>query len=378
MTLSPAPPSVNPPAILLAGTDTATLSALVECLADEGFRVLVAQDDARCLDIVRSSRPEVVLLNAVRPDGGAFERCRKLKAATDLADTPVLFLLSLDSPADRARCLQAGAADFVFSPIDPVEVRARVRRHCRSRAMAAERTDAKNDRDQETAEHGRAPGTVEAAWQSAAHEIGTRDELGVLPPETRSALDSDRWSVEAELFASREMLRLVLDTIPQRVFWKDTNLVYLGCNRPLAADCGYADPIDLIGKTDYETSSAATADLYRTDDRHVVETGTPKLRYEEPQTKPDGSQAWLMTSKVPLRDGSGKIIGVLGTYEDITELKRAQMALRKSETFLNNVIENIPLMIFVKDAKDLRFVRFNKAGEEPWDSPGTRPRKDRF
>ena len=71
-----------------------------------------------------------------------------------------------------------------------------------------------------------------------------------------------------------------------------------------------------------------------------------------------------MTSKVPLRDLSGHIMGVLGAYEDITELKRAQVALRKSESFLNNVIDNIPLVIFVKDAKDLRFVRFNKAGED--------------
>jgi PAS domain S-box-containing protein len=355
---------LNPPAILFAGTDAADLATLGHCLADEGFRVVTSDDAESFLDIARSSRPDLVLLDAVTPDRGGFERCRDLKAATDLADTPVVFVLSVDKPADRGRCLHAGAVDFVFSPIDPVEVLTRVRRHCRCREATGERGDIKEDLNEATVPHPPMRRRLEVPRPGGGHARDANDDLGAEPPATPSAPDSDPRSVEAELFASREMLRLVLDTIPQRVFWKDTNLVYLGCNLPLARDCGYDDPKDLIGKTDYETSSAATADLYRADDRHVVETGTPKLRYEEPQTKPDGSQAWLMTSKVPLRDLSGHIIGVLGTYEDITELKRTQLALRKSESFLNNVIDNIPLVIFVKDAKDLRFVRFNKAGED--------------
>ena len=236
--------SLTPPVILLAGTDAAYLATLGACLADEGFRVRTSADAETFLDIARSSRPDLVLLDAVSPDRGGFERCRDLKAATDLADAPVVFVLSVDNPADRGRCLQAGAVDFVFSPIDPVEVLTRVRRHCRCHAATGEQVDIKGG---------------------------------------LSAPDSDCRSVEAELFASREMLRLVLDTIPQRVFWKDTNLVYLGCNLPFARDCGYDDPKGLIGKTDYETSSAVSADLYRADDRHVVETGTPSCGTKSPK-----------------------------------------------------------------------------------------------
>jgi PAS domain S-box-containing protein len=137
-------------------------------------------------------------------------------------------------------------------------------------------------------------------------------------------------SMEEALFNSQQMLRMVLDTIPQRVFWKDRNSVFLGSNIPLAKDAGYADPSELIGKTDYDTASAETADLYRADDRKVMETGQPKLNYEEPQIKPDGSQAWLMTSKIPLRDKSGLIIGVLGIYEDITARKQVEIELRRA------------------------------------------------
>ena len=136
---------------------------------------------------------------------------------------------------------------------------------------------------------------------------------------------------EDELFTSQQMLRTVLDTIPQRVFWKDRNSTFLGCNQALARDCGFDRPNDLIGKSDYETVAAPMADRYRADDREVMENDQPKLNYEEPQAKKDGSTGWLRTNKVPLHGKDGRVIGVLGTYEEITELKQAEEALRESE-----------------------------------------------
>jgi len=130
-----------------------------------------------------------------------------------------------------------------------------------------------------------------------------------------------------ELAESRQMLQSVLDTIPVRVFWKDRDLKYLGCNRPFALDSGFASPEELIGKSDYEMGWAEQADLYRADDRAVIESGTPKLNYEEPQTTPDGSHVWLRTSKIPLKDTQGAIRGILGTYEDITAEKEAQIQI---------------------------------------------------
>ena len=156
---------------------------------------------------------------------------------------------------------------------------------------------------------------------------------------------NERKRAEEELFSSRQMLQLVLDNIPQRIFWKDRHSVYLGCNKALALDGGYHDPSELIGKTDYETAWAPTADLYRGDDRQVMETGVPKLNYEEPQIKPDGSQAWLRTSKVPLRDKEGRVIAVLGMYEDITERKQAE----EERVRLVTAIEQSAEAIFMTD-----------------------------
>jgi two-component system, cell cycle sensor histidine kinase and response regulator CckA len=159
------------------------------------------------------------------------------------------------------------------------------------------------------------------------------------------------------------MFQLVLDTIPQRVFWKDTNFVFVGCNAALAHDAGFDDPSQLIGLTDYDMAWKPSADLYRADDREILETGVAKINYEEPQVRSDGTEGWLRTSKIPLRAADGRVIGLLCTYEDITEHKRAEEALRQSESFLAGVVDNVPDMVFVKDARDLRFVLVNRAEE---------------
>jgi hypothetical protein len=115
----------------------------------------------------------------------------------------------------------------------------------------------------------------------------------------------------------------VLDTIPVRVFWKDNDLLYIGCNKLFAKDAGLERPEELIGKSDFDMGWSDQAELYQKDDRAVIESQRPKLDYEEPQTTPDGKSIWLQTSKIPLHDKQGKTIGMLGTYTEITERKLA-------------------------------------------------------
>jgi len=142
---------------------------------------------------------------------------------------------------------------------------------------------------------------------------------------------TERKRAEEELYRSRQMLQSTLDTIPQRVFWKDRNCIYLGCNRAFATDAGLNNPAEIIGKNDFELAWSGTAELYRADDKRVMEKGSAKLNFDETQSRPDGSLLWLRTSKLPLRDREGKVTGVIGTYEDITERKRAEEALHESE-----------------------------------------------
>ncbi|HWR90568.1 MAG TPA: PAS domain S-box protein, partial [Dissulfurispiraceae bacterium] len=135
---------------------------------------------------------------------------------------------------------------------------------------------------------------------------------------------TERKKAEDALWESRRVLQLVLDTIPVRVFWKDRESRYLGCNRTFLKDAGLSSQEEITGKNDFELAWRDEAEIYRADDRLVMEKELPKLAYEEPQTFQSGMRGWLRTSKVPLHDETGTVIGVLGTYEDITERKLAE------------------------------------------------------
>lgn len=140
---------------------------------------------------------------------------------------------------------------------------------------------------------------------------------------------------EEELNASRDLLRLIVENAPVRVFWKDTESRYLGCNAAFARDAGMMSPEDLVGKDDFQMGWRKQAERYRADDRRVMDSDTPIIGYEEQQTTPDGHPIWLRTSKVPLHDANGRIFGVLGIYDDITQHKRIMEELQREKARLD-------------------------------------------
>ncbi len=143
---------------------------------------------------------------------------------------------------------------------------------------------------------------------------------------------SHRRHIEDALRQREELLRKILETIPCGVFWKDRQLRYLGCNRQVAQDWGFERPDDLIGKDDYQICPVrGEAEFYRRCDQQVIETGKALLHVEETMTRADGEQRVLLTSKVPLQDTAGQIIGVVGIYQDITEKKKLEQQLLQSQ-----------------------------------------------
>jgi PAS domain S-box-containing protein len=140
---------------------------------------------------------------------------------------------------------------------------------------------------------------------------------------------------------SRRMLLDVIDTIPVRVFWKDTQSRYLGCNRLFAGDAGKSDPAAVIGFDDADLAWVEQAEAYRAEDIRVLDTGAAIVNLEKPQFDPNGSTQWLRTSKIPLRDTQGKVYGLLGVYEDITESKRTEELLRKQDAELRVLNETL-------------------------------------
>ncbi len=185
--------------------------------------------------------------------------------------------------------------------------------------------------------------TLVARWPQASAadlvgEAGIFVAVALLASRVKEQRASER--------AARQIIQGIINAIPASVFWKGKDLVYLGCNAAFARDAGFSDPQDVIGRDDYHMSWRDQAELYRADDRQVIESGRSKLLIEEPQTTPEGKAIVLLTSKVPLRGPQGEVVGVLGTYMDITERKRAQ----ESSVRLATAVEQSAEAIVITDA----------------------------
>ncbi|MEA3131134.1 MAG: hypothetical protein QOF46_2929, partial [Paraburkholderia sp.] len=125
-----------------------------------------------------------------------------------------------------------------------------------------------------------------------------------------------------------------------RIFWKDQESRYLGCNMAFARDAGLAYSEQVVGKSDSDMPWRAYAELLNEHDREVVTTGVPKMNFEV-DVLIDGVHRTMVTSKLPFTDSDGRVIGVLGSYTDITERKRSDLALRLQSRALDASVNAI-------------------------------------
>ena len=150
------------------------------------------------------------------------------------------------------------------------------------------------------------------------------------------------------------LLPLVFNTLPGAIFWKDRNSVYLGCNETFARAAGLAGPAAVVGKTDRDLPwSAEQTDFFLLVDRRVMDSNTAEYNIHEQITNADGTTSWLETTKIPLRAADGTVIGILGTYIDITERKKAELEQQRMAAVIENsldfvgitTVDGVPLYI---------------------------------
>ncbi len=170
-----------------------------------------------------------------------------------------------------------------------------------------------------------------------------------------------RKEMEDSLAEKNNLLSSIIDNSPVRIFWKDKDLNYLGCNLVFAKDAGEKDSSSVIGKNDFELCWKDQAELYRTDDRRVMESHNSKLFFEEPQTTVSGEVIWLSTSKTPLYNKQNEVIGIVGLYEEITTRKNAEIALKESQEYLKSIIINEPECVKLV-GPDGKLIDMNPAG----------------
>jgi len=155
---------------------------------------------------------------------------------------------------------------------------------------------------------------------------------------------NERRKVEEELRQSENKYRVLVENLPQRIFLKDRNGVYISCNENYARDLGI-NPKKIVGKTDYDFFPKNLAEKYRADDNRIIESGKTE-EIEEKYIK-DGSEGFVKTVKIPVKDEEGEIIGVQGIFWDITGRKKAEEALRASEEKYRVVFETTGTAIII-------------------------------
>lgn len=174
-------------------------------------------------------------------------------------------------------------------------------------------------------------GCVEAL-SAAAEQIGLMHEL---VERCDSAVTSEHW------------LRSILDAMPQAIYWKDLDGRFLGANRAFLRDVRMDG---VAGLTDTDIPARAHSAESHADQRaQAIELREPILNVIETRVDAEGTQAWLSVSKVPLFDRNGRIGGVLGTYSDISEVKRTEKALRDSEERFRKAVLAAPTSMLMSD-----------------------------
>ncbi|HZW24871.1 MAG TPA: PAS domain S-box protein [Gallionella sp.] len=316
-------PPIDTPTILIVDDTPSNLSVVVNLFEDRGYRVAIAQDGEEGLQRAQLVQPDLILLDVMMPGIDGFEACRRLKAQESTRDIPVIFMTALASAEHKVRGFGAGAVDYVTKPLQIDEVMARVETHLKLSAA-----------QKKLAEH--------------------NEEL-----ERRVAERT------AELAAREREFRTLVENAPDEIARHDRQGRFIYINPQHEQTLGI--PLaNLVGKTPVECFPGIPGVVaYQACLMEVIATGR-SLEYEA--TLPDAGDGPRYHSVLLVAEcgEDGEIVGVLAIGRDITELKRADAALRERELRYRQLFENSPISIWEEDFSAVHryFEELRQAGVE--------------
>ena len=297
---SPNPP--QPVKVLLVEDNPGDARLISELLSEYRDQFLISSHVSRLMeaeDQVESAPVDLVLLDLSLPDSQGFETFRRLLSHG--RSLPVLILSGVDDESLALRMVHAGAQDYL---------------------------------------------------------VKGQFDAPLLIRAMRYAIE--RNSAEQELAHEKNLLRALLETMPDRIYFKDLESHFLRVNPAMASLFNLQRPEEAFGKSDFDFFLREHAEQAYADEQEIIRTGKPMVGKVEKEMLPDGRIGWALTTKMPLVDRAGRIIGTMGMSRDITRIKQIEDELAAERNMLRNVIENIPDPIFVKDAQG-RYLLDNEA-----------------
>jgi PAS domain S-box-containing protein len=316
--------------IMVVDDTHASLKLLADYLSEEGYKVHAADSGKLALASVEKSPPELILLDIRMPDMDGFEVIRQLKARPESCDIPVIFLSAVTELDQRIEGLKMGAVDFISKPFQRNELVARVQTHLELfRLRTRSETQAQD---------------LRRINEQLTVEILERKQADAAMRESEEKFHS----LYTHMVEGAALHKLTYNDqgIPEDYIIVEINPAFeklLGISRDTV--------ISKTSREAYGVVEPPYLEIYA----QVALTGEPNVfeTYFPPLLKHFSISAYC-----PYKGSFATI------FEDITERKRAEEALRESKALFEAVVENVPLMIFLKEATDLRFVIFNRAGEE--------------
>ena len=148
-------------------------------------------------------------------------------------------------------------------------------------------------------------------------------------------MDNELWRLD-----ETSLLNVLMENIADSIYFKDRHCRLMRVSRKMALDLGYSEPAEIIGKTDYELFGEEFGQKTMIDDLRVMETGQPIIGLVESRALSNGKTNWTSTTKLPIRDKSGAVIGLLGITREINELKRAELDLQYLAT--HDILTSLP------------------------------------
>jgi PAS domain S-box-containing protein len=146
-----------------------------------------------------------------------------------------------------------------------------------------------------------------------------------------------------------DLLHILLEQLPDAVYFKDTDSRFIRINRTLASWYGLKEPSDAIGKSDADFFSPEFAKSSVEAEQEIMRTGLPAADIEEKLVWPDGRVTYTSTTRIPLRDPSGSVVGTFGIFRDIGPHLQAKKEIRRANALYSSLVDNLPQSFFRKD-----------------------------